>query len=191
MRLATYRTKRHGLKPHAALYRAIAFLTRPLLGESRPLDMLALLDRGPDGLAALKSAADQFSTDHSATATIPKEVAIPVWEVELLAPITRPGRCGTFMHSSNTSRRRIRSEGREVPPAWYEIPVFYFGHAAACSVPRLRSQNLPGRKNRFRVGNRLRDRDAGARHCDGRCLRLHRGLHDHERLERGMYSGRR
>ena len=44
-------------------------------------------------------------------------------------------RSATSTPSSSTSRRRARSRGQEVPPEWYELPVFYFSNPAAIYGP--------------------------------------------------------
>ena len=56
-------------------------------------------------------------------------------DVDLRAPVLHPPAVRDFMafeeHVANTRRRR----GAEVPPEWYELPVFYFSNPAAIVGP--------------------------------------------------------
>jgi fumarylacetoacetate (FAA) hydrolase len=66
---------------------------------------------------------------------VPPDIAAPLWEAELFAPIPQPRSLRDFyafeLHVATAHRKR----GREVPSAWYEIPVFYFGHAGSIFGP--------------------------------------------------------
>jgi fumarylacetoacetate (FAA) hydrolase len=61
-------------------------------------------------------------------------------DVDLRPPVLRPPSVRDFMafeaHVANT--RRLR--GREVPPEWYDVPVFYFSNPAAIFGP---GENVP------------------------------------------------
>jgi fumarylacetoacetate (FAA) hydrolase len=136
MRLVTYRHLRHGGSPVAGVLQGDRVLNAArLLGEDGPLDMLGLLDRGPAALAALAAAAEAFAARHRETASLPAEVVAAAWEAELLAPLPRPHSLRDFYAFEQHVATAYRSRGREVPPAWYEIPVFYFGHAGSIVGP--------------------------------------------------------
>ena len=59
----------------------------------------------------------------------------PLADVELRAPVLHPPSVRDFMafeeHVANARRQR----GGEVPPEWYELPVFYFSNPAAIYGP--------------------------------------------------------
>src|SRR5215211_7336503 len=91
MRLATYRHEKHGEAPSAGVVQGDRVLNAAqILGEPIPLEMLELLDRGTEGLAALAASAERFAEAHKATHFIPPEVAVPNWECEMFAPQPRP-----------------------------------------------------------------------------------------------------
>jgi 2-keto-4-pentenoate hydratase/2-oxohepta-3-ene-1,7-dioic acid hydratase in catechol pathway len=97
--------------------------------------MLALLDRGPEALAALSEAASTFAAAHANVTTVDAAIAAPMWEVELLAPVPRPRTLRDFYAFEQHVATAHRKRGRDVPPAWYEVPVFYFGHAGTIVGP--------------------------------------------------------
>jgi fumarylacetoacetate (FAA) hydrolase len=63
------------------------------------------------------------------------EMALPLDEVKLLAPLPRPASLRDFYAFEQHVATAHRNRGRHVPPAWYEIPVFYFGNHAAIYGP--------------------------------------------------------
>src|SRR4029453_12199159 len=69
----------------------------------------------------------------------------PVDEVRLLAPVQRPPSVRDFyafeQHVLNA--RAVTGRG-EVPPEWYEIPVFYFSNPAAIYGP---GEEIPSPEN--------------------------------------------
>jgi fumarylacetoacetate (FAA) hydrolase len=86
-------------------------------------------------MAALAAAADRFAADFLATGRIPTDIAVPAWEVEFLAPLPRPRSLRDFYAFEQHVAAAHARRGREVPAAWYEIPVFYFGHAGSIFGP--------------------------------------------------------
>jgi hypothetical protein len=91
MRLITYRHEKHGEAPQVGVVQGDRVLSAAqVLGETEPLDMLALLDRGPEEMAALAEGTERFAEAHKATHFIPPEVAVPNWECEMFAPLPRP-----------------------------------------------------------------------------------------------------
>jgi fumarylacetoacetate (FAA) hydrolase len=136
MRLTTYKHEKHGGAPSVGVVQGDRVLNAAqILGESGPLEMLDLLDRGREGMAALAAAAERFAEAHAATHFIPPEVAVASWECELFAPLPKPRSLRDFyafeQHVATASKKR----GRDVPPAWYEIPVFYYGHTGSVIGP--------------------------------------------------------
>jgi fumarylacetoacetate (FAA) hydrolase len=106
-----------------------------LLGEDASLDMRALLDRGPDAMRHLQQAAARFALDHQSTLTVPEHLAVALWEVDLLAPVPQPSSVRDFYAFEQHVATAHAKRGRSVPPAWYEIPVFYFGNPGAAYGP--------------------------------------------------------
>jgi fumarylacetoacetate (FAA) hydrolase len=136
MRLVTYRSSRHGATPQVGIVQGDRVLSAArLLGENRPLEMLELLDRGQAALTALGAAVEEFAARHREAPTLPDAVVAPRWEVELLAPLPRPRSLRDFYAFEQHVATAYRARGREVPPAWYEVPVFYFGHAGSIVGP--------------------------------------------------------
>jgi fumarylacetoacetate (FAA) hydrolase len=63
------------------------------------------------------------------------EMALPLEEVKLLAPLPHPSSLRDFYAFEQHVATAARNRGRHVPLAWYEIPVFYFGNHAAIYGP--------------------------------------------------------
>jgi fumarylacetoacetate (FAA) hydrolase len=136
MRLVTYRQKQDDATPGAGIAQGDRILdAAKLLHEPHSLDMLTLLVRGPDGLKALAAATEQFADDYKSTSRVPKEIAFPIWEVEVLAPITRPRSLRDFYAFEHHVATAHAKRGREVPAAWYEVPVFYYSHTGSIIGP--------------------------------------------------------
>ncbi len=136
MRLVTYRHGLHGAGAQAGVVQGDRVLrAAALLGEEAPLAMLALLERGPGALGELAGAVERFGVEHAAAVGVPPEVAAPLWECELLAPVPRPPSLRDFYAFEQHVAAANRKRGREVPGAWYEVPVFYFSHAGSIHGP--------------------------------------------------------
>jgi fumarylacetoacetate (FAA) hydrolase len=60
---------------------------------------------------------------------------LPLDEVHMLAPLPRPASLRDFYAFEQHVATAARNRGREVAPAWYEIPVFYFGNHSAIYGP--------------------------------------------------------
>lgn len=136
MRLATYQHRLHGEAPQVGVAQGDRLLrASALLNESGPLDMLTLLDRGPAALRSLQVAAEEFAARHRDALLIPREVAVPIWEARLLPPVPRPRSLRDFYAFEQHVKSAYRKRGRDVPPAWYEVPVFFFLHAGSMVGP--------------------------------------------------------
>jgi len=136
MRLVTYRHGGHGAAAQTGVVQGDRVLrAATLLGEEEALGMLALLERGPGALTELAGAVERFGVEHAAAVSVPPQVAVPLWECELLAPMPRPPSLRDFYAFEQHVATANRKRGREVPPAWYEVPVFYFSHVGSIHGP--------------------------------------------------------
>lgn len=63
------------------------------------------------------------------------EMVLPLSEVRLLAPLPRPASLRDFYAFEQHVATAAHNRGRQVPPAWYEMPVFYFSNHAAIYGP--------------------------------------------------------
>ena len=63
------------------------------------------------------------------------EMMLPLDEVRLVAPLPRPPSLRDFYAFEQHVATASRNRGRDVPPAWYELPVFYFGNHSAIYGP--------------------------------------------------------
>lgn len=63
------------------------------------------------------------------------EMFLPLDEVRLLAPLPRPNSLRDFYTFEQHVETAYRLRNRPVPPAWYELPVFYFGNHTAIYGP--------------------------------------------------------
>jgi 2-keto-4-pentenoate hydratase/2-oxohepta-3-ene-1,7-dioic acid hydratase in catechol pathway len=75
-------------------------------------DVLELLRRGDEGLAHARRAADEA------------QERLRLEEVQLLAPLPRPTSLRDFM----LVEEHVRNSFGEVPPVWYEVPVYWKGN---------------------------------------------------------------
>jgi fumarylacetoacetate (FAA) hydrolase len=74
-------------------------------------------------------------------------MVLPLDEVRLVAPLPRPNSLRDFYAFEQHVATANRNRGRDVPPAWYEMPVFYFGNHNAiygpgADIPMPRSKAL-------------------------------------------------
>ncbi|MEN9937425.1 MAG: hypothetical protein RLZZ387_4004 [Chloroflexota bacterium] len=102
------------------------------------LDQLGVAD--VDELAAIGRGAGAISIGGA-------EMLLPLDEVRLLAPLSRPPSLRDFYAFEEHVATANRQRGREVPVNWYSFPVFYFGNAAAiygpgADVPMPRTRKL-------------------------------------------------
>jgi fumarylacetoacetate (FAA) hydrolase len=97
--------------------------------------MLTLLELGPDGISRLRESVDTFRDEHRASIMLPEQVAAPRWLVELDAPLPRPRTFRDFYAYEAHVAAGYRRRNRPVPPAWYEMPVFFYQHAGTIFGP--------------------------------------------------------
>jgi len=60
---------------------------------------------------------------------------VPLTDAELLAPVPRPPSVRDFFAFEGHVEAGWRRRGGEIPPAWYEAPVFYFSNPASIRGP--------------------------------------------------------
>ena len=99
--------------------RLIGEAVHGIRGASRLQDLL-----GDDG-ERLSRAGEQAEKDPA--------VVVPVGDVRLLPPITRPPSIRDFYAFEQHVKAGRRSRGLDMVPEWYEIPVFYFTNPNALS----------------------------------------------------------
>jgi len=124
--------------------------------EGRALDMLRLLDGSDEGLGLdgaatiVEAVLDQLGgavdvvqddvdpdmVDLAGEISIGGEaLLLPRAEVKFLAPLPRPRSLRDFYAFEQHVATARRQHGRPVPPAWYRVPVFYFGNHGAIFGP--------------------------------------------------------
>ena len=136
MRLVTFTHERFGERPRVGVAQGDRVLeAAALLGEREPLEMLGLLDRGPEGMAALAAAAGEFAEEHRDALVVPPALAVAAWEARLLAPLPRPRGLRDFYAFEGHVKAASAKRGRPVTATWYEVPVFYFGHTGTIYGP--------------------------------------------------------
>ncbi len=129
MRLVTYTHPTHGDRPRAGIQQGDRVLSAArLLDLAKPLSMLDLLDGGGDTLAGLDAAATRFAAGHRDAVHLPRDLAVPDWEAVIHAPLPEPRGLRDFYAFEQHVASSYTKRGRPIPPAWYEIPIFYFAH---------------------------------------------------------------
>ena len=124
--------------------------------RARPLDMLRLLDGSDEGLGlegaseivnavldqlggavdVVRDEADPEAVDLAGEMSIGGEaLLLPRSAIRLLAPLPRPRSLRDFFAFEQHVATARRHRGQPVPPAWYHMPVFYFGNHGAIYGP--------------------------------------------------------
>lgn len=100
-----------------------------LAAATIPSDMVAFIENGVTALDAAQSALDWVAAngDQFADATL---VFAPN-AVKLLAPIPRPPLIRDFMAFETHLKNIYPKLGREIPPEWYNMPIYYKGNPSA------------------------------------------------------------
>jgi fumarylacetoacetate (FAA) hydrolase len=102
-----------------------------------PLDLE--LERGWPGLVegdrVIQLAAQTLQSFFTGGGTARRHAEFPLDEVRFLAPVLYPPAVRDFYAFEQHVRTARESRGQEVPPEWYEIPVFYFSNPAAIYGP--------------------------------------------------------
>lgn len=106
------------------------------VGESPKGTLQGWLERGMpfyDELRALDARLKAGSADTTLNGHARRSFALA--DVRLAAPIARPPSLRDFYAFEQHVQTAMSNRGRDVPPQWYEIPVFYFSHTGAVLGP--------------------------------------------------------
>jgi len=97
------------------------------------LDQLGVVDAEEFGVEGDDGARDRGLAGPISIGGV--EMLLPLDEVRLVAPLPRPPSLRDFYAFEQHVATANRNRGRDVPPAWYEMPVFYFGNHTAIYGP--------------------------------------------------------
>ncbi len=101
-----------------------------LAAATIPSDMVAFIQNGTTALDAAQSALD-WVTAKDETGRDGASLVFAPGAVRLLAPIPRPPLIRDFMAFETHLKNIYPKLGREIPPQWYELPVYYKGNPSA------------------------------------------------------------
>ncbi len=93
-----------------------------------------------DGDRVIHLAAQTLQSFFTGGGTAREHAEYALADVTLLAPVLHPPAVRDFYAFEQHVATANRLRGREVPPEWYELPVFYFSNPAAISGPE---QEIP------------------------------------------------
>ncbi|HEU0028715.1 MAG TPA: fumarylacetoacetate hydrolase family protein [Ktedonobacterales bacterium] len=96
-----------------------------------PQTTLALLRRGPDGMAAAREALTLAAKARPDDLTAETGLARPLMEVRLRTPVPNPPTVRDFYAFEQHVKAARARRGVGMIPEWYEIPVFYFSNTSA------------------------------------------------------------
>ena len=103
---------------------------RSLIPEDLPESMVELLYAGPPAWAYLHQLVDALSGEdplHLKGANrLP--VGFPPDQVMLYPPLPRPSSLRDFYAFETHAKAAYANQGQEIPPEWYQLPVFYFSN---------------------------------------------------------------
>ncbi|HEY9724497.1 MAG TPA: fumarylacetoacetate hydrolase family protein [Oscillatoriaceae cyanobacterium] len=99
-----------------------------------PSDMTAFLQMGE---RAMDAARRTLAAIAHAPLEGPREERLwhPLAEVRLLAPLTHPNSLRDFYAFEQHVKTGFAKRGEEIPPEWYELPVYYKGNARTMLGP--------------------------------------------------------
>lgn len=101
-----------------------------LASAAVPADMVGFIENGEIGLDAARAGLDWIAANGGAGpggAVLTHAAA----DVRLLAPVPRPPLIRDFMAFEQHLKNIYPKLGREIPPQWYEMPVYYKGNPSA------------------------------------------------------------
>lgn len=99
------------------------------------LDQLGISD--VDDLLAAEAEERLSSGFNGALAIGGVEMVVPLSDARLLAPLPRPASLRDFYAFEQHVAAAARNRGRAVPPAWYDLPTFYFSNHGAIYGPEV------------------------------------------------------
>ena len=88
-----------------------------------------------EGDRVIQLAAQTLQSFFTGGGTAREHAEYALAEVDLRPPVLRPPSVRDFMAFEAHVANARRARGREVPPAWYEVPVFYFSNPNAIYGP--------------------------------------------------------
>jgi fumarylacetoacetate (FAA) hydrolase len=88
-----------------------------------------------DGDRVVQLAAQTLQSFFTGGGTAREHAEYALADVELRPPVLRPPTVRDFMAFEAHVANARRLNGREVPPEWYEVPVFYFSNPTAIFGP--------------------------------------------------------
>ncbi|MGN6100944.1 MAG: fumarylacetoacetate hydrolase family protein [Devosia sp.] len=95
-----------------------------------PSDMVGFIENGDIALDAARRGLE-FVAAGGEAGPDGARLAYDPGEVKLLSPLPRPPLIRDFMAFETHLRNIYPKLGREIPPAWYELPVYYKGNPSA------------------------------------------------------------
>jgi 2-keto-4-pentenoate hydratase/2-oxohepta-3-ene-1,7-dioic acid hydratase in catechol pathway len=111
---------------------ATATAARRLSDAVLPGDMVALIEGGARSIEAAECALDWADGCHAPIDGTP--VCYAPDAVRLLSPIPRPPLLRDFMGFETHLRNIFPTLGREIPPEWYKLPVYYKGNPGSVAA---------------------------------------------------------
>ena len=112
-----------GLTPAAAARVSDALL---------PGDMVALIEGGERSLDAARRAMQWAAEETPVAGGV--AIVYPREALHFLPPVPRPPLLRDFMGFETHLRNIYPKLGREIPPEWYKIPVYYKGNPASLAT---------------------------------------------------------
>jgi 2-keto-4-pentenoate hydratase/2-oxohepta-3-ene-1,7-dioic acid hydratase in catechol pathway len=88
-----------------------------------------------EGDRVIQLAAQTLQSFFTGGGTAREHAEFPLAEVDLRPPVLHPPSVRDFMAFEQHLLNARRGSGREIPPVWYELPVFYFSNPAAIFGP--------------------------------------------------------
>jgi 2-keto-4-pentenoate hydratase/2-oxohepta-3-ene-1,7-dioic acid hydratase in catechol pathway len=99
-----------------------------------PGDMTAFIENGEEGMDAARSAFTTALASGDETGPNGEPILLSLDAVRLLPPVTRPPLLRDFMAFETHLKNIYPSLNREIPPMWYEFPVYYKGNPGSLSA---------------------------------------------------------
>src|SRR3954447_7560930 len=88
-----------------------------------------------EGDKVIQLAAQTLQSFFTGGGTAREHAEFPLADVDLRPPVLHPPSVRDFMAFEQHLVNARRGSGREIPPVWYELPVFYFSNPAAMFGP--------------------------------------------------------
>ena len=136
MKLVTYRHDAHGAEWRAGVMQGDRILDAArLLSRPAAISVLDILTAHDALMPRLAEASRTFASQHETSASVPRETAAPAWEAALRCPLPDPLSIRDFYAFEQHVAAGYRAKGREIPRAWFDVPVFYVAHTGSLFGP--------------------------------------------------------